>query len=64
MTLKNPKNCPLLKEVYEKQQERLQAIIHDFMQIEHLTDVSVADVMQLMTLIVLARNSMCEPGHY
>ena len=39
LILEEPKNCPLLSEVFNSQQQRLQAIVDDLMEIKELSDV-------------------------
>lgn len=39
LILKEPKNCSLLSEVYEKQQQILHAIVDDLLNYEHVFDV-------------------------
>ena len=39
LILEEPRNCPLLSEVFNSQQQRLQVIVDDLMEIEELSDV-------------------------
>lgn len=43
--LTDPKNSPLLSEVYKGQQQRLRVIVDDLLEIEELSDVSLTVFM-------------------